>query len=140
MPKLVQDSGRWSGAAATALILLGLAGCEANRTYPVAGKVVFTDGEPVTGGLVMFEPLDQPTVCARGHIRADGTFHLSTYKTNDGACAGRHRVLVQPPMPNNRQESQSPPIHPRFGSFDTSGLEYTVTPGKNTFTIEVERP
>jgi hypothetical protein len=126
--------------AGAALVLLGLGGCGANRTYPVEGKVLFKDGTPVTGGLVVFESVDQPTVCARGPIRADGSFRLGTFKTNDGAVPGRHRVLVTPPMPNSQREAMEPPIHPRFATYETSELEFTVEPGKNTFTIEVDRP
>jgi hypothetical protein len=106
----------------------------------VEGKVLFPDGTPLTEGMVTFEAVDQPKVMARGQIRSDGSFRLSTYKPNDGAVPGRHRVLVMTLPPVGRQANLPPLIHPSFTSFETSGLEYTVLPGKNSFQIEVRRP
>jgi hypothetical protein len=124
------------------LLLIGVAGCGGRRLYPVQGKVVFQDGTPLTGGLVVFEAVDPAAkVCASGPIRDDGTFRLGTDKEGDGAVAGRHRVLVVPPVPPKLQERNPPtPIHPRFQHFDTSKLEFTVVPGPNEFTIVVEKP
>ena len=61
-----------------------------------------------------------------------------------GALAGRYRVLVRPPPNPGRGEDDPrrylPLIDPRYTRFETSGLEFEVRPGKNEFTIEVEKP
>jgi hypothetical protein len=123
--------------------LAGATGCGTPKTYPVRGKVVFPDGTPLPGGFVIFEPApDGIQVSAQGGIQPDGTFRLGTYQECDGAPEGRHRALVNPPRPANPDERRPtrPLIHPRFQNFDTSRLEYTVTRGKNEFTIVVEKP
>jgi hypothetical protein len=102
------------------------------------------------GGAVMFEPVENPfNVMARGFINnEDGTFTLTTEKQGDGAMTGRYRAAVRgrlmrrgygsiPEAPN---PAGGPQIHPRFESFKTSGLEFTVEPRTNTFVITVEKP
>jgi hypothetical protein len=122
------------------LLLVGTTGC-GSGTYPVRGKVVFKDGTPLQGGIVVFESLDNNRVIARGDIAADGTFTLGTKSPGDGALPGEHRVLVSPLLPSNAKESQGPrPIHRRFESFETSKLVLTVAKRANDFKIEVERP
>jgi hypothetical protein len=127
----------------TALVLALLGGCGA-RKYPVVGKVVFKDGTPLPGGLVVFSPLDPGNhVGARGYIKPDGTFELSSEKAGDGSLEGRYQVLVRPPSQGRGEDDPRrniPLIDPRFTRFETSGLEFEVRPGRNELTIEVERP
>jgi hypothetical protein len=128
---------------------LCLAGCSSGpKTYPVEGTVVFKDGTPFPGGLVEFEPVTADPklrVNARGAVQPDGTFRLTTFKEGDGAVEGQHRAVVLPPAPPNLVEDRTKPPPPlildrRFMSYDTSGLQFTVTQGLNRFTIEVEKP
>src|SRR5690349_7811580 len=87
-----------------AVVVLAVAGC-GGRKYPVVGKVVFKDGKPLPGGMVVFSPLDSANhVGARGDIKSDGTFELSSEKAGDGSLAGRYQVLVRPPPNPNRGE------------------------------------
>src|SRR5260370_23831932 len=79
------------------LLVAGMSGCSSGL-YPVKGKVVFKDGTPLKGGIVVFESLDHDRVMARGDIGSDGTFSLSTNKPGDGALPGKYRVLVSPPL------------------------------------------
>jgi hypothetical protein len=123
------------------LVLAGAAGC-GSRMYPVQGKVVFKDGRPLPGGQVIFEPEDKEAkFSARGDIQADGTFRMGTHTDDDGVPAGTYRAVVMPkPPPNPDQRPRPPPpIHPRFQSFDKSGLKYTV-PSDQQLTIQVEKP
>jgi hypothetical protein len=129
--------------ALSALALLWVVGCGGKKLYPVEGKVVFPDGTPLTGGWVEFEPLDaKGTVSAKGRIQTDGTFRLGTHGEDDGAIEGRYRILVVPPLPPRLEERKAfkPVIAPRYQSFEKSGLEFTVTPGKNVCPIKVEKP
>jgi hypothetical protein len=106
------------------------------------------DGSPLTAGVVEFDSVtDDPKrhAVARGKVEPDGTFRLSTYREGDGAVEGRHRVVVMPApvLAEDMRPGQPPPrpnVHPRFGNYETSGLEVTVKPGRNEVTLTVEGP
>ena len=79
------------------LILLPCWGCGQSSvtpvlTVPVKGKITYK-GQPLTKGTIAFEPTDRGKD-AFGEIQSDGTFVLTTYKPNDGAVVGTHRVYV----------------------------------------------
>jgi hypothetical protein len=137
-------SWQWIRIVALALVLLGAVGCGGAKTYPVRGKVVFKDGKALTGGTVIFEPVDKNLkVSARGDIQPDGTFRLGTDSDNDGAPEGGYHVLVVPPPPEeNERRPQRSPIPRKYLSPETSPLKLTVTrdKDKNNFTIELDRP
>ena len=59
---------------------------------PVKGKVTYK-GQPVTKGVVQFEP-DGYGRPARGQLQSDGTFELTTFKPGDGVVAGEHRISI----------------------------------------------
>ncbi len=116
------------------------------KTYPVAGKVVWSDGQPaaeLAGGSVEFAAVEEQAlkVSPRGGIGPDGTFHLTTFRENDGAPAGRYRVLVMPPLTMVDDEKPAPPpiMDPRFRSFRTSKLEVVVEPKANDISLPIER-
>ena len=123
-------------------------GCHRGQlpTYEAKGSVTLADGTPLDRGWVEFESLDhQPPVTARGEIQPDGTFLLSTFYPGDGAIEGRHRAVVVVPLPegagdNPRQIELL--VDPRFGQFETAGLEFTVgrNADENVFRITVEPP
>lgn len=129
----------------TALVLLsGLSGCSDGRlpTYPVTGQVVFEDGSPAHVGTVEVKSRDHK-IQARGTIDKDGVFHLTTYKTDDGAVAGKHDcVVVQMVMTEelaNFQPSYEGVVDPRFGSYSTSGLSIEVSAKQENFvTLKVK--
>src|SRR5581483_9851663 len=81
------------------LLVCTLVGC-GGRTHPVEGKVVFkgsTDpARELAGYQVMFESAEQK-VSANGVVQPDGTFRVGTFKDNDGAVPGKHRVALSPP-------------------------------------------
>src|SRR5262245_20495486 len=85
-------------AAAT----LMAAGCGGRKTYPVQGKVLWSDGKPATelaGGMVQFdlvtwEPKEK--VSPHATILEDGSYRLTSFKQHDGAPAGKYRVWVVP--------------------------------------------
>jgi hypothetical protein len=128
----------------TVLVLAVLGGC-GSRKYPVVGKVVFKDdGTPLPGGMVVFSPVDTGNhVGARGYIRPDGTFELSTEKEGDGSLQGRYQVLVRPPSQGRGEDDPRrniSVIDPRYSRFETSGLQFEVKAGKNEITIQLDRP
>lgn len=108
----------------------------------VTGQVVFADGSPAHVGTVELKSRDHK-IQARGAIDNDGVFHLTTYKKDDGAIAGKHDcVVVQMVMTEelaNFQPSYEGVVDSRFGSFSTSGLSIEVSANDENFvTLKVE--
>ena len=67
----------------------------------VRGRVAL-NGEPLTGAVITFTPLDEPEPGERVHpaagaVREDGSFVLTTFSHGDGARPGRYRVTFDPP-------------------------------------------
>jgi hypothetical protein len=123
-----------------------LSGCGGSGIYPVEGQVVWKDGAPakdLAGSLIMFESAEKQT-SSRGQIEADGSFHLTTEKENDGAPVGEHTVLI---IEIGRQAMGGPDgtniapakIDTRYMTPQTSDLKATVQPGENKITLTVDR-
>jgi hypothetical protein len=109
-------------------------GCNSGRlkTYEVEGQVVFKDGSPVKVGIVETKALGK-SVQATGSINKDGSFRLTTYRENDGAIAGQHRVVVIQMIPvediPNYRPSTMGVVHRKHASYNTSELTMSVEPG-----------
>src|SRR5262245_22198668 len=117
-------------------------GC-GQKKIPVTGKVVVKGGGPLNGGMVVFAPVDGGTTSgARGYIREDGTFTLSTDSPEDGSFVGKYRVLVVPPPRKGGEDAipTTPPIDPKYAEFATSGLEAEVTAGQHQFEFILDPP
>ena len=129
--------------AVTAISLGLLAGCSTEPpTFPVAGIVRFTSGEPVRVGTVELKSIEHG-IHARGQIQTDGTFSLSTFHEDDGAVAGKHNcVIVQFVMTEDvagHRGSKLGVIDRRYSSYNTSGLVVEVLPQpENEIVIAVE--
>ncbi len=107
----------------------------------VTGTVQYPDGEPLpAGGHVVFE---SENGSYDAYTQADGRYALE-------APPGDYRVLFVPPseplpldangevMPGTRPPK--PLAHPRYTTFDTSGLSYSVQDtNDNVYDIVVER-
>lgn len=118
------------------LALIGITGCGQSK-YPVEGKVVYKDGSPCTGGLVIFDSLDpQVKTGSRGHIQKDGSFFMSTEQEKDGVPEARFRVVVTPLF--GVAGAGGTRIHEKYWRPETSPLEYTVVRSKNKPTFEMD--
>jgi hypothetical protein len=89
--------GRLTALALLVSSLLAAWGCGTGQAalpdlIPVKGKV-FYKGQPLTKGVVRFEP-DGYGRPANGKLGSDGTFVLTTLKEGDGIVAGEHRVYI----------------------------------------------
>jgi hypothetical protein len=127
-----------------------LLGCgKGEATYPVTGKVTYPDGTPLVNAQVSFESTTKP-ISAVGRTDASGVYKLTTYKPEDGAIRGEHRIAVlPPPQPTPEHDDESgkpleykqvpPPIDAKYLRFDTSGLTCTVDKAM-TFDITVTKP
>ena len=125
-----------------------LSGCSRGpTTFPVTGKVVFDDGNPLSSGaVVIFQETSGNGAAGtspRGVVHADGTFELNTFEEGDGAPAGDYRVLVRakrdPKDYTERGIFPRPVIDPVFEQFESSGLTYKVVEGTNNCKFVVRR-
>ncbi len=71
------------------LLLVACVGC--GGRFKVKGKVVFSDGSPLTFGTVNFTNND---VICKGQIEKDGTFEMRTFKPGDGVPPGTYKVFI----------------------------------------------
>lgn len=137
----------WTGWLVLGLLILLASGCRRGPAMaPASGKVTY-NGQPLKFGSVTFQPSSgQP---ARGEIQSDGTFSLSTYKLNDGAAIGPHKVKIacyesqRAPKPagGGEQTLGKSLIPTNYTLFDQSGLTADVRPGNNEpFVFELKSP
>jgi hypothetical protein len=125
------------------LLMLGfvaITGCGPSMV-PVHGKVTLPDGKPAAGSQVVFESDSSgKKVMARGDVRDDGSYDISTLKPGDGITPGKYRVLVNPPPMTNPEAPAAVPFNPKYSSFETSGLGFEVKRGgSNDFPITVSK-
>lgn len=129
------------------LFLLFMSGCRDDgrlRTYPVNGKVVFEDGQPLRGGSVIcLCESGEHALSARGNIGEDGTFTLGTYDVDDGAIAGQHLVAIDPPIADDFNPDAGPAprvIADRFRDQTTSELSFEINgEGTQDVTLTVSK-
>jgi hypothetical protein len=121
-----------SAAAVVGIVLIAASACSKKATlpdlYPVRGKVVLEGGRPIRGGIVTFDPQNDPAVSTSSAIGSDGTFLLYSFKAGiraPGATAGPHRVVV------NFSDSNIPAFE-----FPTP---FVVKPGDNEFTLTIPK-
>jgi hypothetical protein len=125
---------------ALALAALALPGC-GSGLYPVRGTVTLDDGTPVTKGLVVFERVDGgPPVTARGDIKGDGSYELSTNKPGDGVPPGRYKVVLNSmDLSDVPDEQKELPYSTKYLSPRTSDLEFEVKAGPNDIPIRLTK-
>lgn len=134
----------WGSVFAAAIIVAGVAGCgpKGLPVAPVEGKVLY-QGKPLEFGSVIFQPKAGPP--ARGTIRPDGTFRLTTYREGDGAILGSHQVRVvcnenmRPgfaPDPNQETPTGKPLIPAKYSAYD-SPLKAEVKQKNEPFVFEL---
>lgn len=112
------------------LTVVTFAGCMRGSheldTAVVTGRVTL-DGEPLTSGVVYVIPAKGRN--AKGLIRKDGTFTLSTYRDGDGAQVGTHPVIITA-IPRDEMDAEARalrvPVPQRYARAGTSGLTLEV--------------
>jgi hypothetical protein len=137
---LILPGGRRVLLPAALLLLFSSAAC-GNRLHPVRGMVTLEDGSPLTKGMVIFESADgKVPIMARGEVRTDGSYQLSTHKPGDGVPLGKYRVHINPmDLTEVPDEKKNLPFDVKYLRLDTSGLEFEVKAGPNDFPIKLDR-
>ena len=93
-------------------LMLSLAACghsDHKPVYPVTGTVLYK-AKPAEGAQVVFIPLDsvEPKMPHPGaQVRKNGSFRLSTYRSYDGAPAGRYAVTIVYPSPEQKKDDEN---------------------------------
>jgi hypothetical protein len=132
------------GLSLAVLLSVLFGGC-GRGLYPVEGVVVWEDGSPATelaGSHVVFD-LPEKRTSARGIVGADGSFHLTTNKPNDGALPGEYRVVIietrKPAGGPDSGDIAPGVIDTSYYDPATSGLRATVRAGANKIKLTVRR-
>lgn len=115
--------------------LIACAGC--GDKVQVKGRVVFSDGNPLTTGIVYFE---SGPYQAYGILDADGNYSVGEIRPGDGIKKGDYRVRVSA---TSGGTSDGAPfvrhIANKYENVETSELNCAVA-GKTRFDIQVEKP
>jgi hypothetical protein len=121
-----------------ALYLASSAGC-AKHESAVTGSVTL-DGVPLSRGTVTFHPREGGAA-AYARIDADGRYTLKT-GAEEGLKPGKYVATVvatAPPGPGESETAVGKLLIPaRYGMVEQSGLEYTITTGKNQVDIPLK--
>jgi hypothetical protein len=153
------NRARFSLSTLTLVLFLTVAsGCtryhedEWSRSWPArvpASGVVMFDGQPVEGATVVFATdRGGKSYNAIGVTDSAGRFRLKTFRPNDGAVPGIHRVQIEkltfsdPPADLPPEASYTPVetshLPKKYRSTKTSGLTAEVTEaGPNEFVFEL---
>ena len=124
-----------------------LAGCSSKpKTYPVEGKVRFDDGTAPTFGSIEFYHAGQK-INARGTIDKQGNFTVATYKENDGAILGEHKIVIIQNTGSVLAEQLNVKVHHSHGDlvhrsyvdYRTSNLSCTIREGINQIELVVQK-
>ncbi|WP_437229230.1 carboxypeptidase regulatory-like domain-containing protein [Planctomicrobium sp. SH661] len=110
-------------------------------TQATSGRVV-VNGEPAKGAIVRLYPVatqanaNSPIV-PTGTVQEDGSFQLTTYRSDDGAPEGEYKVTLEWPDPNMNSAKGGMPEDPpdrlkkRFSNPEKSTIKRSITSGEN---------
>ena len=121
------------------LTLLFCCGC--SDKVPLTGKVTFTDdGSSLTTGTVCFVT---EGFIARGHLKSDGTYKISSTGKDDGLPPGTYKVyLVDAALLTEGKDGNfitTPLVDSQYENPNTSNIECKVDAKTRQFDFTVER-
>jgi len=119
-------------------------GCGGPKTFPVAGRVAFADGEVVQSGKIEFRGVDHRWT-AVGDIDRQGRFELRSLDGVEGVPAGRYDVVVvQVIMTEDLSlaaHNHGRLVPPKYADYFTSGLQVDVSESNaRSISIALEVP
>jgi len=121
------------------MTLIAFIGCNGGNRANVSGRVVRSDGTPVTGARVLFRS-PETGKSASGITDSDGKYTLGVEKKGDGIPPGTYGVAVS----EDRGSWDNPKprtIHGKYESPKTSELIATIEGGgSSTYDLELDFP
>jgi hypothetical protein len=129
-------------ALVSVLAALGVAcgGKEQRPVFPVSGKVFFQK-KPAAKALVIFTPIKDtdpklwPQGYPRGTVAEDGSFQLTSYKTDDGAPAGEYAVTVKWMLPLPGKEEEADKLDGKYADPKNPVLRFEVKENSEGMTV-----
>jgi hypothetical protein len=129
------------------LVLLLASGCgkeEMPKTYAVKGKVVRKNGQPFSGGEIVFTSVTDPELRGYGVIEKDGTFTLGTIGHTSrgrselltGAVEGDFYVNIRPA--GGGGDPSAPPVGGGKAAFTLKKTYKVEAKENNEITVVVE--
>ena len=104
------------------------------------GRVLYGEN-PVANARITFVPIEAPKppdipAYPAGRTDAEGRFLLSTFKKDDGAPAGKYKVLVVWPKTLGRSDGsgegeEGDRFEGRYSTLEVSPIEVEIKPEKN---------
>ena len=143
LPKGLAAAKRLTLPATLLVPLLASVGCSGSSMESEVSGSVRMDGHPIGPGTVVFSPIGGAANPADGAIQIDGSYFLKTSR-DVGVHPGKYNVSVtvfnQPDVkPGERSMTPASLVTPeKYSDPSTSGLEFTVEPGKQTINIELD--
>ncbi len=123
-------------------VVITLSGCSRSGFDSSVSGSVTLDGKTLGQGGVVFVPISESKNPSVGTIRRNGSYALKTANT-PGLNSGKYRVTVSAldtpnPPPGVRDTTPAKQLVPeKYTNINTSGIEYDVKPGSNTFNIDL---
>jgi hypothetical protein len=99
----------------------------------VKGKVTYK-GQPLTQGIIRFDPKNGYGRMATGKLQSDGSFVLSTLKEGDGVVAGAHKVFITDVDKTLAKDR----VFKKYMVASDTGLVAEVSPEKTEFTFDLK--
>jgi len=124
------------------IVVVTLSGCSRSGFDSSVSGSVTLDGKTLGQGGVVFVPISESKNPSVGTIGRDGYYALKTANT-PGLNSGKYRVTVSAldtpnPPPGVRDTTPAKQLVPeKYTNIKTSGIEYDVKSGSNTFNIDL---
>lgn len=108
---------------------------------PLSGKVTFSDdGSPLDRGMVCFET---DGFLARGSLKPDGTYQVSSTGRNDGLPKGKYKVCITGAELASSGKGgnivYTPLVDKRYESAGSTDIEFEVDGKTKRFDFKVDR-
>ena len=106
------------------------------ETFPASGTVAF-GGKPTPGALVVLHPqqdLGKDVPRPTGYVDKDGRFVLTTFKSGDGAPAGKYKLTIEwnKLVVKGKDAEPGPNVLPaKYAAPATTDVEVEIASGPN---------
>ncbi|HBT75404.1 MAG TPA: hypothetical protein DEB39_00430 [Planctomycetaceae bacterium] len=114
------------------LSLLVFTGCHDPH---VSGHVKFSDGTPLTGGVVI---LQNETSQGIGEIYPDGSFTMYQYKPGDGLKRGQYKGYISGAVIADDAGNTTSLIPAKYADMSASGITYDSDKDKGKLDIVID--